>query len=42
MTVGTVYLQRERYFKKRNIHTYPRKLFVDNLIKFITNLRAGG
>ena len=40
ITVEPVYLQRERYFKKRNIHAYPRKLFVDHLIKFITDLRV--
>ena len=39
--VETMHLQRERYFKKRNIYTCPKKLFVDHLIKFITDLRVG-
>ena len=39
-TVGIVYLQRERCFKQKNRHNYSRKLFIDHLVNFISQLRA--
>ena len=41
-TVGTVYQQRERYFKQRNTHDCPRKLFINHLVDFISYMRAEG
>ena len=39
-TVGTVYLQKERHFKKENINEYSRKLFTIHLIRFKIGLRS--
>jgi len=40
MIVGMVFLQRERFCKKRNIHNHPRKIFIDDLVKFITIIKV--
>ena len=37
-----VYLQRERHFKQKNIHNCTRKLFIEHLVSFISQLRAKG
>ena len=40
-TVGTVFLQRERYLKKCNVSTCPRQHFIQDLVQFIISIREG-
>ena len=37
-TVGTVFMQRERYLKKHNMSLCPRKHFIQDLVQFITRI----
>ena len=41
-TVGTVYLQRERYFKRQGETKCSRLLFVEHLAAFVKELRTAG
>ena len=40
--VRTAYIQRERYFKQRNILDCARKLFINHLVQFAIQLRSEG
>ena len=42
MTIGTTFLQCERYYKKKNIIKCPNQIFIENLVKFITKVIAEG
>jgi len=37
-TIGTVFLQRERFLKKCNMSICPRKHFIQDLVQFITGI----
>ena len=40
-TVGTVFLQRERYLKRCNVSTCPRQQLIQDLVQFIISIREG-
>ena len=41
-TLGTVHLQRRRYFLARRIDAYPRKSFILHLTQFISDSMSSG
>ena len=42
ITIGTTFLQYKRYCKKKNIMKYPNQIFIKDLVKFITQVKAEG
>ena len=41
-TIGTTYLQCKRYYKKKNISMYPNQIFIEDLVKFIIQVKVEG